>query len=411
MKNEEKLRRDWDRELKHRHGVKDQYLRDSIWADLRKEGHVDAYACSHPEVGLEDLLQSARPYLKGAGFAGGGSRRDSVHRKTPVYGQAPEEESVDDTEPSPYGILRSDALSEYLATLAESDREVRGFRSTYLDGKTITPEEAQELATSSAARILPKEQFDKHGIPITGHCSEVLATHKSPTPARKWSIKATLRIEWPGSSYEGSYSYQRNSLAPSRPRFESLEFYEEQTRYLKKVPLWSHSVLDDLRKVVQKLQERYPWHQEGTVTHFVLTGTPPWVPPQRARTSISHGLGFDYGSITMTVQSWVPAESVKAFYQRIQKQMSVGRKPAERHLAVFCFVTERTQIQPGESSDYGYREIIKPPREQLLAEWNRRYRKGHEWHYGQLSNFLRDYRKGYMVVAFPDYTLPERDEL
>lgn len=409
--NEKVLRKRWEKELKRCDNVDDEEFLEFIWTKLQEKNQVRCAPPDDLELAVKDLRDDALPYIEGNKFRGGG-RRDSVPRRTPVYGRAPEEDSVDDTEPSSYELLRSDALSEYLARLAESDREVRGFRSTFLDGKTITPEEAQELVTSSAAQIFPKEQFDKHGIPIIGHRSKVLSIHKSPTPARKWSVKATLRIEWPEGSYEGPYSCHSNGLAPSAARFESLEFYEEQTRCLKKVSLWPHSVLDDLRKVVQKLQEKYPpWHQEGTVTHFVLTGTPPWVPPQRARTSIRYGLGFDYGSITITVQPWVPAENVKDFYQRIRKQMSVGRNPAECHLALFYFVTERTQIRPGKTSDYGYREIIKPPRKQLLAEWNRHYPKGHEWHYKHLSNFLRDYKKGYMAVAFPDYTLPERDEI
>jgi len=67
------------------------------------------------------------------------------------------------------------AMSEFFTGLAHQDPEVVKFREEVLEGRfPLSPGEAHGLIASYAARILPFEKFAKWGIPIIGHCAEVL---------------------------------------------------------------------------------------------------------------------------------------------------------------------------------------------------------------------------------------------
>jgi hypothetical protein len=148
------------------------------------------------------------------------------------------------------------------------------------------------------------------------------------------------------------------------------------------------------------LSERYPW-SEDEAARFVLTGEPPEVAPLFGHIRLSgseESSLFSYGTITLTVEPWVSADSVKRFYREMQSKV-LARKPHKRRprsLAIFRFVVE--QCKWGRE-----RELIgKPTWPKLLELWNERYPEGHEWHYkGVWQNFQRDFGRVASVVPFP----------
>jgi|SRR5215217_301956 len=174
-----------------------------------------------------------------------------------------------------------------------------------------------------------------------------------------------------------------------------------------------------LVRLCSYLSARYPW-SEDEAKRFVLTGKSPEVAPLFARTRLRGDEEinlFSYGTITLTVEPWISAESVERFYREMQSQM-FGRKPREgkpRNLAVFRFVVDRSESVEWELAgtrdesgslvtSWGHpkRKLMnKPSWSKLLKAWNERYPEGHEWHYKERSNFQRDFYRAAAIVPFP----------
>lgn len=171
----------------------------------------------------------------------------------------------------------------------------------------------------------------------------------------------------------------------------------------------------DLRRLCNYLSGRYPW-SEDEAERFVLTGERPEVAPLSGRVRLSgneYNL-FSYGTITLTVEPWVDAQSVERFYRELQGRV-LGRKPRRgerRNLAIFRFVVEQSKsvgwtVTRAHDEKVGYftihsRELVSRPSWGKLCElWNERYPEGHKWHCKGRGWFQRDFDRAASVVPLP----------
>jgi hypothetical protein len=133
------------------------------------------------------------------------------------------------------------------------------------------------------------------------------------------------------------------------------------------------------------------------------------------------------GTITLTAEPWVPAETVLRYYREMQKDVLEGRdnRPlSARSLALFRFVTEqvRNTVPEVERPDYeaffdSDGEVdVTPPEEELQASkrvgrpswralqqrWNRRY-SDQKWRYRDVRNFRRAFLNAARVMLSSPY--------
>jgi hypothetical protein len=136
------------------------------------------------------------------------------------------------------------------------------------------------------------------------------------------------------------------------------------------------------------------------------------------------------GTITLTAEPWVPAETVLRYYREMQKDVLEGRdnRPlSARSIALFRFVTEqgRSAVPEVEASDYGAffdsngevgmvtsedelqapKLVGRPSWRALQERWNARC-SDPKWHYKDIRNFRRAFLSAARVMLRPPYEDP-----
>jgi hypothetical protein len=156
----------------------------------------------------------------------------------------------------------------------------------------------------------------------------------------------------------------------------------EQARTLLSLPT---TELDDLRKLSEVLTKSHPWNIDDAMW-FVLTGIHPVVQPIQAKINSSWTIGTRaHTTISLTVQPWVPPETVGAAYRQLQKKVIGGEcgRIGDKNLKLLQFVANRADAN-GKL----------PKGDMLVQEWDRRWKREHpEWCYGSdKRRFWRDFR-------------------
>jgi hypothetical protein len=192
------------------------------------------------------------------------------------------------------------------------------------------------------------------------------------------------------------------------------------------------SVLNELRWISVRLARVYPW-EEAEASRFVLTGKPPRVPAVVGRLQARRDRATTYGTITLTIQSWVPADVVYGFYRDMRHDAFAGNHQtvSERKIAVFRFVMGQHEVHPPEGgkpnpedgepkytivdSRVGPRlhlsrqtkakllrkpKLIKPPWKVMLDRWNKQYT---DWTYKDEANLKRDFHEARKTIVHPQY--------
>jgi hypothetical protein len=293
---------------------------------------------------------------------------------------------------------RAEAIEEYVAKVAACERRVHAFRKRFLGGKTLSEAQADALITSPAAAYLPYEcfiPFGKSRIPLLNHIS-------------------TLKTDPPESYRDGPYSLDiyiqpsGETFSVDVQRTEWLRFLDENGQTQGRL-VEDRSVLEGLRTLSNYLAAEYPW-QEEQATWFVLTGEPP--PLSAATARVSRGSAAPYAEIVMTVQPWVPADTVRKFYGQLQEQVRTSRPRAlsERNLAVFRFIVGQQEVKPSSDDAQASALTRKHPKLMklkqpswriMLERWNRQHPGGHKWHYKSVRIFQRDFRRAAQAIVSP----------
>jgi hypothetical protein len=366
---------------------------DPIWEDAVEGGYVrDALTDAK---GREELLEFLRERMR---FY----RRMKTWEGSPIDTEQREDAGEEDE--SFYAQLgvketrRAEVVEEYVAKVAACEGRVFAFRKRFLGGTVLSPAQADALITSPAAAFLPLEYFTPFGesrIPLLNH-------------------SATLRTDPPKGDEGGSYSLSIFVQPPGETfsvavqRTERLLCIDEEGQ-TEETLVEDRSVLEGLRRLSNYLAAEYPW-QEAQATWFVLTGEPPALSAARGR--VSRGSAAPYAEIVMTVQPWVPADTVRQFYGQLQGQVRTSRPRAlsERNLAVFRFVVGQQEVKPysdnAPASELTRRHpklmtLEQPSWRVMLKRWNGHLPAGHRWHYRYVRNFQRDFRRAAQAIVSP----------
>ena len=343
---------------------------DLVWSAARGEGRV------------EDALVTPRWFGPLLEYVRDGQARLSGRARRKVASHAQDRPLFSEEEQ-----LRATALYEYFAKLAAATPAVRDFRRQVLGGQLMTDEQAWEWLRSDGVAQCPLGAFVDHGLSPTRDLGRIVDNRalreRDGTP---WE-RVTVRFEPSGDEW--------TKKRPSRHRKDvRLLAYPDRKGSVAQVGVVGHSVLDDLRWVVQQLMGRSPW-EEHEATWFVLTGVAPrWWPVRRSE-RVMGGQDFEYRTLTLTVEPWVSAQTVLAAYRDAQRKMLGGRdnRPlSAKNLGLFRFCVARM----GEDGQL-------PAWPTLLREWNEAHPDDR---YENARAIERVYKRMLGYVAFPDYDDP-----
>jgi hypothetical protein len=186
-----------------------------------------------------------------------------------------------------------------------------------------------------------------------------------------------MRIDPPGETHAvfGPQNYEHLNTFNDKGKTRIVSFWPN-----------ADSVLGELRRLCKEITRAHPWDIDEA-TWFVLTGEVPVVRPVKS-TALMSGLpsARAHSTISLTIQPWVPPETVKLVYQQAQKQV-IGGKPgriSDKNLNLLRFVVDRAD-----------RNGNLPRGEVLVKEWDRNCKRERRpgWCYGaDTRRFFRDFR-------------------
>jgi hypothetical protein len=293
---------------------------------------------------------------------------------------------------------RSEVVEEYVAKVAACERTVFAFRKRFLGGTALSHAQADALITSPAAAYLPFEYFTPFGesrIPLLNHSATLKTVPPKSDEGGPYSLD--IVVQPPGETFSVEVQQTERLL------------YIDEDGQTAEVLVEDRSVLEGLRRLSNYLRAEYPW-QEAQAAWFVLTGEPPALSAATGR--VSRGSAAPYAEITMTVQPWVPADTVWKFYGQLQGQVRTSRPRAlsGRNLAVFRFVVGQQEVKP-YSDDAQVSALTRqhpklmklkqPSWRVMLERWNQPYPAEHKWRYKYVRNFQRDFQRAAQAIVSP----------
>jgi len=311
-------------------------LPESVWDILVYRGHVEAY-----QEGLLNrvgLVRYARALLFYAKFVEQLETSESKDEHLEIDAPHVGENERD----------RSKALVEYLKLKVASHPEVLKLLNEYVqDGEPFTEVQAFELMQDSDVRKKLSRSLNRS-----------LDDKETPSGELEFFCKPnkTQRVEF----YAGSF-FERLNEVGERLRKEIFPFWT------KAEASWA-AITGEVKAI-----EPVTWRIESRVTDHVT-----------------------FGTISITAEPWIPAETVTNVYQHLQAQV-LRRRPrpvSRRNLSVLRFVVE--QLQELIATMGG---MAEPPRvswSRMMERWNREHP---ESAYSDQRKFYRDcHRTGKIVV-------------
>ena len=328
---------------------------------------------------------------------------------------------------------RAAAFEEYLAYAANFDWDLHRFRDMVLGNRLLTAEQARAFVQSPAARFFGDHSFEFGGgsIPLTSHHA-TLESYEREREGQKVRHRATVSVDPPGITetaekwtHEPAHKVIRRRRNDDVGNGKPLLFVNTEGR-VQTSWVWERSVLEKLRRVSQKLAERYLW-QGAQATMFVLTGEIPARPSlrvsyeRRGADVGSRAVKVSQGMVTLEVAPWVSAKTVHRAFRAAQSRIldRDNRPIKEKNLKLFRFVTERLEptglfedgeprFPPGEegmtedeSIKHGAFEK-KPTGRELVREWDALpWVQKNQWAYGEnTGRFWRDYKHTKLRIAY-----------
>lgn len=255
-----------------------------------------------------------------------------------------------------YELNRAWAFSLGLATLAESaDKQgdnsdhprrsrVHRFRDRHLGGETLSPSDARSFLRSPAARYLWWSDLESRNAPplIESHLPRPIWSEpdREETGLVRWEAEIVL-----GPTGEVLRRRHRHAFHEAFPR--ELRVPPDDGGDFEVIDYWPGSRIDQLGSLAGWLAELFPW-KIGAAALFVLTGVPPRVEAIEGTYERKSGPGWSRETVTLTVEPWVPAESVKRMYEGAQRESlggMLGRgtpiRRRDKALAVWLFSQEQ----------------------------------------------------------------------
>src|SRR5215208_2501633 len=364
---------------------------DPIWDDAVEDGWVKDVL--EGSVERDEFLKTIRHWMRRYKRMRAWEEVSEAERRSKPDEEPPEliAPQLGDRE-----TQRAEVVEEYVAKVAACERSVFAFRKRFLGGTVLSPAQADALITSPAAAYLSFQYFIPFGesqIPLLDH-SAALRTDL-PESDEVGQYLLDILVDPPGETFRADVQRTRRLL------------YIDEDGQTQETLVEDRSVLEGLRILSNYLAAEYPW-QEGQATWFVLTGEPPALPAATGR--VSRGSAAPYAEITMTVQPWVPADTVRKFYGQLQGRVLISRPRAlsERNLAVFRFIVGQQEVKPYSDDAPASRvtrqhpkllRLKQPSWRFMLERWNQHYSAGHKWHYRHVRNFERDFKRAAQAIV------------
>ncbi|MBA4116430.1 MAG: hypothetical protein H0X71_08365 [Rubrobacter sp.] len=392
---------------------------DPVWNNLESRGLVRDFRAD--QYGWEELVYDAQvqldTYRETLKESGAG---DDTNGETGDEGSKTVEPELEAREQA-----RAEALGEYVAFRASMHPHVRYFRKVVLGGKLLKPESAYAFVRSPANQCFAVAWFVKQRVSMR--------KHHSYTYRDGWAIDEDgnecrfddVYVEPPGKVFRkvtyDSYDFRfKDTLSfPLRGDF---------IHDVDKIPVEAGSVLDTLRKVSVHLVEAFgnAWN-EAQAAQFMLTGEATPVVALAGRIESSDGDEMTHGTISLTVDPWVSAKTVLRYYRKMQKVMleyKDNRPLSEKGLALFRFVvgqmrdsvpgierlkSEALFSEDGEVNVVSSEEELREPRLTGRPSWRMCQERWNQscpnpkWHYGDVRNFRRDFRRAARLLLVPPY--------
>jgi hypothetical protein len=384
------------------------------WELLEYRGHVKDALDIGSKAAIEDLVEAARALREYAelmeGVAPSKERMKARHKRRSREHRAPE---VDDDE-ARYAVERAATLGEYLSLRASLHPDVRRFRDKVLEGKLLTPQEAQAFIESPANSRFSPDYLKEKGVPLVRHSARFLehGTRPEGDNSERFVEFESIHIDPPGDTFVAQLpvSVAFDDLAKVRLPADTQQIAGGEP-YSRMVPIdeyayvsvYPGSVLDYLGWLGLRLSEHFcsAW-DEAQAAWFVLTGENSLPRSMAGHYDSATGEDLTYGTITLTVEPWAPANAVARFYQHLQQDVlgQRSRAPSLRNLAVFRFVTSELKdslVNAGELEDIEH----LPPWPEFKRRWNAMNRSKPSWTYKHLSKFQRDYYRGGRAIVEP----------
>ncbi len=241
------------------------------------------------------------------------------------------------------------ALSRLLAIEAERDPEVCGFRERYLGGKPLEWARIEEWIGATAAADGEHSQYVEIALPADSSLRVPVEGPRIESEAllRDVHVEATVKVKFV------SYGL------PGKDRVQV-------------VPVRAGGVLDELRRLSEKLARSYRWTADQA-TVFVLAGVTPYMVGVRIETVV--GSAHPAAStVCLEIDPIVSPLEVQKAYSQIRQKMLEGiyRPLTEKHLKLAVFAAER-----------------RPPAKwaEVMAAWNEAHP---EYGYEKETVFARD---------------------
>jgi hypothetical protein len=256
---------------------------------------------------------------------------------------------------------RREVFALGLAHAAAGDEEVLWFRREVLGDRLLSADEATRFLASPALQMFARHDLVRWGVPLLEHRAEIVDEWERierPASHQGVRVRRVEPIDPDGWVRQGDpWGWFRKVHVHIDPPGVTKEMWYQSPPYIglydpKAIEAPDQvapaSVLDDLRRIAWRLEERCHW-SEKEATRFVLTGDTPPVQPLQARLEPVALGAYSYAFLHLRIAPWVPAPTVERAYQNLQQSLT---KPVYRErfrpldnkgLEVFRFVLSRTE--------------------------------------------------------------------
>jgi hypothetical protein len=417
--DEQVLRARWERGVESRWDIDRESNRqfyDWAWEGLAADRDV-AIALGNLEFAAEELVESTHHWVEGLHLeppsrtpASSGTRDFTRQLQgADVYKQR-RKPGTDGPAKTSVGA-RISAISEYISKIAAVDPYVVGFRDRVLGSptQTLSAEEAHRLVSSPAACFFPLELFGELGISPLEH-EATLERHDTVLQDGESWHRATIFFD--------SHDIRRtvNFQDVGRGTIVRL-WWPGEGGYANPIAVWVGSLLGEVQQLSKRLARKHPW-KEDQAAYFILCCGDILAGALMGKWSSHTNKGvaahlYNRTTITLTADSWLPAQIVAEAYRSLQRQIhgKKNRRPELRNVEVFRFVLDKAEVEITDRGERLGKLALSMTWREILEDWNRVYPEADAWHYKNarttgVQNFRRDFDRGQEAVIGTRFGLP-----
>ncbi len=344
------------------------------WELLDRDGTIDSYLQSPGMSQYEQVVRRLRGYQS---YNPG----RTTSRKTAT--------SFDD-DLSPGERARATGFSRAIARRARRRPELERIRIDLFGGRRFTNGEMTNVLSQVGLRHFDFAWFKRNRIPVFDHQSHYV---NPMTHAKQLFLK-------PNSHIVLAWATGRRTINLSKTHAKFSDCTAKARLPVGSVRIKPDSVIGDIQKAAGIFTYGYDWEEPDAIA-FIMTGDSPRTDAISVKEPWSlSGIKYDHlhFTITLRIEPWVSANSVKRAYQRCRRTFTEKQGPplSETSLALFDFVEERLLEEFGctyteiRATEKDTKQKFPIPWGKLADRWNREHKE--KYTAGAMSaNFKRNY--------------------